>query len=76
MTTATKKAASIALALPAKSRAELAETLLGSLDDPRQRELDKLWAEEAESRIAAFEAGKIRAIPAGEVFRNLKTRKQ
>ena len=35
-----------ALSLPPKSRAKLAEKLLESLDDPRQREIDRLWAEE------------------------------
>ena len=65
-----------ALSLPAKSRAELAEKLLESLNDPRQEEIDRLWAEEAEDRIDAFERGDLKAIPGKEVFRRLKPRKK
>jgi len=42
-----------ALSLPPRSRAKLAEKLLESLDDPKQKEIDRLWAEEAEDRIDA-----------------------
>jgi len=36
-----------------RSRAKLAEKPLESLDDPKQKEIDRLWAEEAEDRIDA-----------------------
>jgi putative addiction module component (TIGR02574 family) len=65
-----------ALALPAKSRARLAEKLLASLDEPNRGELDALWAEEAEDRINAYESGEMRSIPGREVFRALKSRKR
>ena len=65
-----------ALALPARSRAKLAERLLESLDDPEQKEFDRLWAEEAEDRIDAYEKGELKAIPGEEVFRRLKPRKK
>lgn len=60
-----------ALRLPAAERAALAEILLESLDqsDPH---IDELWATEAESRIAAFEAGEMEAIPAEDVFREFE----
>ncbi|MEK6600409.1 MAG: addiction module protein [Candidatus Binatota bacterium] len=64
-----------ALSLPPKSRAKLAERLLESLDDPRQKEIDRLWAEEAEDRIDAYETGDLKAIPGKEVFRRLRPRK-
>lgn len=38
------------LSLPPRSRAKLAEKLLEGLDDPRQKEIDRLWAEEIEDR--------------------------
>lgn len=72
----TAKVVNDALSLPPKSRAKLAEKLLKSLDDPRQKELDRLWAEEAEDRIDAYEKGYIKAIPGSEVFRRLKPRKK
>ena len=65
-----------ALSLPAKSRAKLAEKLLESLDDPEQKEIDRLWAEEVEDRIDAYEKGELKAIPGKEVFRRLKPRKK
>ena len=65
-----------ALSLPAKSRAKLAERLLESLDDPQQKEIDRLWAEEAEDRIEAYDKGELKAIPGEEVFRRLKPRKK
>ncbi|HZV33715.1 MAG TPA: addiction module protein, partial [Verrucomicrobiae bacterium] len=65
-----------ALALPPKSRARLAETLLESLDNPDQKEIDALWATEAEDRIKAYESGKMQAFPGKEVFRALKARKR
>jgi len=68
------KVVSEALSLPAKSRARLAERLLESLDDPKQKEIDRLWAEEVEDRIDTYERGELKAIPGREVFRRLKPR--
>lgn len=70
------KVISDALSLPPESRAKLAEQLLESLDDPKQREIDRLWADEAEDRIDAYERGELKAIPGQEVFRRLKPRKK
>lgn len=65
-----------ALSLPPRSRARLAERLLKSLDDPKQKETNALWAAEAEDRIEAYERGEIKAISGKEVFRRLKLRKK
>ena len=65
-----------ALSLPRRSRAKLAQQLLESLDDPKQREIDRLWADEAEDRIDAYERGELKSIPGEEVFRRLKPRKR
>ena len=65
-----------ALSLPPRSRAKLAEKLLESLDDPRQQEIDRSWAEEVEDRIDAYEKGSLKAIPGDEVFRRLRPRKK
>jgi putative addiction module component (TIGR02574 family) len=56
-----------ALTLPAVERASIAEELLSSLDRP-DATIDQLWAKEAEDRLSAFEAGKMKAIPAEDVF--------
>ena len=70
------KVVSDALSLPPRSRAKLAERLLESLDDSTQKEIDRLWADEVEDRIDAYERGDLKAIPGEEVFRPLKPRKK
>jgi len=70
------KVVSDALSLSPRSRAKLAEQLLESLDDPKQKEIDRLWADEVEDRIDAYERGELKSIPGEEVFRRLKPRKR
>ena len=64
-----------AMALPAESKALLAERLLSSLDTAEQQEIDAAWAQEAERRLDAFAAGEIPAVPWSEVRAELKARK-
>jgi putative addiction module component (TIGR02574 family) len=70
------KVVSDALSLPPRSRAKLAQQLLKSLVDPKQKEINRLWADEAEDRIDAYERRDLKAIPGQEVFRRLKPRKK
>ena len=56
-----------AQSLSAAERIEVAESILTSLDEPDQK-LDKLWAEEAEARLAAYRRGEIKAIGLAEVL--------
>ncbi len=58
-----------ALQLGIEERAELADRLLLSLDEPSEAEVERLWLEEAERRLKEFRSGKVRSIPADEVFR-------
>lgn len=60
-----------ALELPAEARADLASALIASLDaegedDPADIEL--AWANELERRLADYDAGRTKGIPASEVF--------
>ncbi len=64
-----------ALTLPPMERAEIIEKLLSSFDFTPRKEIDALWAQEAESRIDAYEQGKISAIPAKEVFEKIERQK-
>jgi hypothetical protein len=57
-----------ALLLPHEERAKLAERLLSSLDSPRRQRVDRLWAREAEERLAAFERGEIKTVSAREAL--------
>jgi len=56
-----------ALTLKPAEKAELIDKLLSSLDKP-DAEIDKLWAEEAENRIDAYERGEIKAVALEKVL--------
>jgi putative addiction module component (TIGR02574 family) len=60
-----------ALTLKPSEKAELIDRLLSTLDKP-DREIDKLWAKEAEDRIDAYERGKIKAVPLEKVLEKYK----
>jgi putative addiction module component (TIGR02574 family) len=60
-----------ALALKPTQEAELIDRLLSSLDQP-DKEIDALWADEAESRVDAYEQGKIKAVSLEEVLAKYK----
>ena len=62
------------LTLPAAERAELAENILESLE-PDDPEIERLWAIEAEDRVAAFERNEIEAVSAYDVFREIDQQK-
>ncbi|MGK0298349.1 MAG: putative addiction module component (TIGR02574 family) [Gammaproteobacteria bacterium] len=70
MTEAAKKIFHDAMNLPSIERASLIEELLSSMDKP-DFELDKLWAKEAEDRLAAYRRGEIESFPANEIFAEL-----
>jgi putative addiction module component len=57
-----------ALSLPPRSRAD-------SLNQPRQGQIDKLWIDEVEDRIDAYERGEIKVVSGKAVFRALKKSK-
>jgi len=74
MTDLGRKFVDEALLLPREDRAELADKLLESLNVPTQKEVDRLWAEEAEKRVQEYEEGKIEAIDGKQVFREIRDR--
>jgi len=57
-----------AQALSLEERAELAGTLLLSLDEPSDSEVERLWLQEAERRLLEFREGKVKGIPAEKAF--------
>lgn len=65
-----------ALELPPGERAELAANLLASFLLPLYKNIDALWAQEAEDRIDAFEEGLIKSISAQNVFDKLSSPNQ
>jgi len=64
----------VALSLPPGERAMLADHLLESLDWEKQKEIDALWAEEAERRSKEIDDGVVTPIPGEEVMSRLRTR--
>lgn len=60
-----------ALALSPAEKADLVDKLILALDKP-DAELDKLWAEEAESRLAAYKRGELGAISIEEALSKYK----
>jgi len=56
-----------ALSLEAPKRVELIDELLSSLDQP-DKAMDAQWAEEAESRIDAYDRGEMKSISVHDVM--------
>jgi len=63
-----------ALLLPREDRAELVEQLLQSLNVPTQKEVDRLWTEEAEKRVKEYEEGKIKSLDGTNVIMEIRER--
>jgi len=58
-----------ALKLRPVDRYFIIEGLLKSLDEPNKT-IDEIWALEAEKRLQAFKAGKLKTVTYNEVFEN------
>lgn len=56
-----------ALKLDPEERFDLVDQILHSLDKPDPK-IDRIWLEEAERRLAAYRAGKVKGIAAEEIF--------
>lgn len=72
MATTVEKICNEALFLPAEARIGLVERLLASLNLPTQADIDRLWAEEAEHRIAEVDSGNIKLVPGEQVFESIR----
>jgi putative addiction module component (TIGR02574 family) len=69
-----------ALALPSDERAALAAELLASLDEGEDdlasdSEWDSAWGDELERRADEFDAARVEAVPADEVFADARRRR-
>lgn len=63
-----------ALSLDPKHRARLAERLLESLENLTPQENARIWAEEAQRRADALDAGTLASRAADDVFREARAR--
>jgi putative addiction module component (TIGR02574 family) len=58
--------------LPHRERARIALKLLESLDPGKDEDVSELWLQEAERRLAAYDAGETDAQGAEEVFSEIE----
>ena len=63
-----KRAKELAL----EERAQLAQELMESVDQESDPEVDAAWETEIASRIARYERGEAKLIPASEVFESAR----
>jgi len=63
-----------ALRLAPEGRADLARELLTSLDSLSDDEIEKLWLDEAERRLAQLDSGDATAASSGEVLARVRNR--
>lgn len=73
MTAKTKELIAMVESLPVDIKTTLVEKILDSLH-PSQKEIDLLWAKEAEKRVKEIKAGKVKTIPGDEVFKEVRER--
>ncbi len=65
-----------ALLLPPDQRLTVAHRLLSSVEPEPTDEIERVWEVEIQDRIARYDAGGVRSIPAAEVFSELDRRLQ
>lgn len=61
-----------ALSLTIEDRADLAASLLESLDGPDDPDVEEAWAQEVERRIRDAESGKVKLLPWAEARHRLR----
>lgn len=72
MTSESREIEEKAQRLPEKDRARLALKLIESLDPGEDEDVEELWLDEAERRLAEYDAGRADARPAEEVFAEIE----
>jgi len=60
--------------LSEQERAELALSLIESLDGPSDSDVEQAWRKEIERRVAQVERGEVKLIPGEEVFARVRRR--
>ena len=60
--------------LTPKQKAELARTLIDSLDEDLDEDVEQLWLDEATQRYEAYRRGEMSSRPVVEVFARVRAR--
>jgi putative addiction module component (TIGR02574 family) len=74
MNTQSQEIIDIALALPDEDRADIAATLIRSLETETDADADAMWAAEIQRRMDAIDRGEVRLVPWDDVMRELRAR--
>jgi len=74
MASDSRKLEQLANELDPKERARLALHLIESLDPGTDEDAEALWLEEAERRLARYDAGETEALPANDVISDIKNK--
>ena len=64
-----------ALALPESDRAEIAATLIHSLDTETDEDVDAAWAADIQRRIESIDNGEVKLVPWDDVLREMHDRR-
>jgi putative addiction module component (TIGR02574 family) len=73
MATKTAELISLVESLPVDIKTKLIEKILDSLH-PSQKEIEELWAKEAEKRVEDIKTGRVKTISGKEVFKEIHKR--
>jgi len=60
-----------AMALPAEDRAAMASSLIESLDEAVDEDVEAAWNEEIKRRVDDIRSGRVKTIPGEQVLREL-----
>ena len=63
------------LALPDSDRAEIAASLIRSLDEDVDEDVDAAWALEIQRRIQSIDRGEVKLVPWDDVMREMRERR-
>ena len=63
-----------ALSLDPNDRAEIAASLIASLDTEKDDDVSAAWADEIRRRVESIDMGAVQLIPSDEVLRSMRKR--
>lgn len=64
-----------ALSLPESDRAEIAASLIHSLDNESDSDVDAAWAGEIQRRIESIDSGQVKLVPWDDVMQEMRDRR-
>ncbi|WP_417738001.1 addiction module protein [Rosistilla oblonga] len=75
MNTQSQQLLESALSLPESDRAEIAASLIHSLDTESDKDADAAWAAEIHRRVESIDNGQVNLIPWDDVMREMRDRR-